>query len=201
LLVRTSALLAAETVIRVFLQRLLPSDTREFFEISSANYDASHRVSAIVAFILNHPLGEGLAKDPKFGFVPRQVARMLEDARESRLSPDQLAKLPREAIVAFDYFQAEHAQMCQIASLWSDYFERSERSWMNSEAVHGQWRSLQRFIEQAKAVRAILVKHGAATSRESEKLFASQISTLKLGVMAGLSDKPKLAAAASELPV
>lgn len=200
LLVRTSALLATETVIRAFMEEMLTTPSaREAFATSDAKYNASHRVSAILAFILNLLPAEGLIKNSQFRMFPRYIALLLEDARESRLSPEQLAKLPREAILAFGNFQAEHAQMCQVASLWRDYFEHGERFWVTAEVLHGQWRALRRFMESARAVRTILVKHEAATLSEADRLLASQISTLKLGVMTGLSDKPKLAAAASQL--
>ena len=198
-LVRVSGLLAAESVIRKVLTiyfKAIP----ETAELASAQYDTSHRLSAVVALMLTHE-AKGIVEDPKYRAIPRMVQRILEDAKESRLSPDQLAKLPREVIYAFDRYQSEHSQMCQVAGMWSDYFEHDDRAWVTAEGLHDQWRSLARFIKEATELRAALVKFGAASQQEATLLSRDQEAKLHAALATKFADRPKLDAAGQGLPL
>lgn len=194
-LVRISGLLAIEQVIRDSYLSVMSSAA----DLASPKYDASHRLSAIVAFLLSRNAGE-LTKDPKYAGIPRMVRRMLEDAKESRLSPEQLSKLPRTTIYAFHRYQNEHSNMCQVAGMWSDYFENGERSWVTPEGLHDQWRSVACFLVEAAQLRNALVNFGAATNSEAEALIRDQRGKLQAALSLNFTDKQKLEAAGEDLP-
>ena len=197
-LVRVSGLLAADSVIRKVLAiyfKAMPATA----DLASQQYDTSHRLSAVVALMLTHD-AKGIIEDPKYRAIPRMVQRILEDAKESRLSPDQLSKLPREVIYAFDSYQSEHSQMCQVAAMWSDYFEHGESTWVTPEGLHDQWRSLSRFLKEATELRAALVKFGAASQTEATLLSRDQEAKLHAALATKFADKPKLEAAGHGLP-
>ena len=200
LLVRLTGLVAAEAVIRRGISEQLTAAASALVNPESDQYDASHRVSEIISFLLSEVVGKAFRENATARAVPRAVSSMLEEARDSKLAPAQLASLPRQAVAAIDRYQGEQSQMCQVAALWSSYFESGDATWINSETIHSQWRSLNRFLTQARHVQSILVKAGVATEAEVAALQEEQESQLEGALTLGREDKLKIAAARKELP-
>lgn len=195
-LVRVSELVAADIIIRSFIKVYVPEEAAN--DLASANdaYEPSHKVSALLAEALSKLTSEDITEDQNLRAIPRFAKTLLDAAKESRFSSEQLSKLPQEAVFACHRFQNYHQYVCQIINMWSDFFENNERYWVTPEGIHDQWRALVRFADHARVLRAALIRYGAATPEQASTLMSAQVKEMHENIASKMTDKPRLLAAA-----
>lgn len=194
-LVRVSEFVAAEVVVRSAVKVFVPASSLGELGSLDGAFEPSHKVSALIAEALTKLPADEVATNPNYRVIPRLASVMLEAAAESRLSLEQLAKLPKDAVFACHQFQNYHRHVCQVVSMWAGFFERDERYWITAEGIHDQWRALTRFADQARAVRNALIRYGAATPAQATALLSSQVNEIHRTVVSKFEDKPKVLAA------
>ncbi|MBF0115586.1 MAG: hypothetical protein HQM04_11180 [Magnetococcales bacterium] len=198
-LVRVSELVAAEIVVkafvRAFVKVFVPADVVKELMSPTGAYEPSHKVSAILAEIISKKSPEEFKNNHDSIGVLRLVNEMLGAAKESRLSAEQLSKLPREAIFSCHQFQKHHVYICQVVSMWIGFFENGERCWFTSDGIHNQWRALVQFLDHARSVRDALVLYGAATQEQANLLLSRQIHEINEAYVSNSLDQRKITAA------
>jgi hypothetical protein len=194
-LVRVSELVAVDIVVRSVLKLYVSTDAQKSLTSTDGSYEPSHKICVMLADMLSKQTPEVLGKSPSTAALPHYLKSMLEVTAESRLPPDQLAKLPKEAVFACHQFQNHHRFVGTVVEMWIAFFEDGDSSWVNAEGIHDQWRAIARFTEQAHKVRTALVRYGAATPDQATKLLSAQVSEIHESVVAKFVDKPKLLAA------
>ena len=198
-LVRVSELVAADVMIRSFVKVFVPADAAKELMSPDGAYEPSHKVSAFISEALAKRTPEEFKNNPDYLGVPRLINEMLAAAKDSRLSPEQLSKLPREAVFACHQFQKHHTYVCQVVSMWIGLFENGELCWFTPECIHDQWRALVQFAKHARSVRDALVLHGASTKAQADTLLSNQMKEMNESVMSKFLDKQKLIAAMTEV--
>ncbi len=177
-LVRVSELVAAEVVIRNTIKIFVPNEVLKELISSDGAFGPSHKISVFLAEALNRWSPEEIQNDPSLRAIPRLFSTMLESAKQSRLSPEQLSKFPRDTVLAWHRLQNYNQQLSQCLELWSAYFESNVRFWVTPEGIHDQWRTLERFASVAKELSIALVRHGAATLEQAAKLLTAQVNEM-----------------------
>lgn len=122
----------------------------------------------------------------------------LEALSESKLSAEQLSKLPRETVLTYSLFLNYLSQLRGIVLLWISSFEEQQISWVTPEAIHDQWLAISRYFDHARHLRAALVLAGAATNTEASALLQKQVGTYNETIYAKFQHQPKLQAAIAE---
>lgn len=188
-----------DIVTRVIVKSLVPP--RAITELQAENdaYSPSHKVSAMLAEMLKSIPLETVRADPTYRTIPRFARAQIESAKDVKLSPEQLSKLPPEVIFDSNRYITQHGHMMQVIEMWGAFFEHGENTWLSPEGIHEQWLTLVRYVDSAKQLRSALIAAGAATSAEAAQLLKRHQNQLLEVIAQKWQNQPKLAAAAAAL--
>ena len=194
-MLRVSEFVALEIVVRAYAKAYVSEDLLKTVKPPNSTFDTAHAICAFLA--------EGLVKRPtadsktnaQFRKAERLLESMLDGAKETRLSAEQLSKLHRETILASQQFQSQHQQMCLMLQTWSDLISSTDRSWADAAWFHNQWRAAVTFTNSARVLRLALSQYGASTEQEAASVLMRQVRELHDGIAKYISDKPHLDAA------
>lgn len=195
-LVSVSEVIAADIIFRSYIKVIVPDRAAKDLISSAGSYEPSHKVCVMLADMFSKLTTEEIHSDPSYRAIPRVIKNLLDGVKESRLSTEQLSKLPREVIFAFHQFQGAQSIICQSIDVWREFVENGERFWITPEIIHEQWRALERFTSEAHLLHKALVDYGAATAEEAGRLLSKQVALMNEKIDSKWKDSPMLAAAA-----
>lgn len=195
-LIRVSNVVAAELALKSVIKTMISAEAlKEFTKSDSEQFEASHKLSAMLAEGLQKLSTEEIRAEQGYRALPRLVSSQLESAKEVKLTSEQLSKLPRDIVFLCAKFQTSLSHVVQVVESWGAFFENDERYWVTPEGIHDQWMTLVRFAGAAQELRRALIRFGAATPEEARELLSNQIDSGLEVMRAKWADKPKLAAA------
>lgn len=198
-LVRVSEVVAIDMVTRVVIKALVPPTAIVELQAENNAYSPSHKISAMLAEMLKSIPLETIRTDPTYRTIPRFAKAQIESAKDVKLTPEQLSKLPPGVIFDSNRYIALHGHVMQVIEMWGALFEHGENTWLTPEGIHDQWLTLVRYIDSAKQLRGALIAAGAATSAEADQLLKRHQNQLLEVVALKWQNQPKLAAAAAAL--
>lgn len=198
-LVRVSEVVAMDIVTRVVIKSLVPPSAIAELQAENDAYSPSHKVSAMLAEMLKSIPLETVRADATYRTIPRFVKAQIESAKDVKLSPEQLSKLPPEVIYDSNRYTTLHGHVMQVIEMWGALFEHGENTWLSPEGIHEQWLTLVRYADSAKQLRSALIAAGAATSVEAAQLLTRHQNQLLEVIAQKWQNQPKLAAAAEAL--
>lgn len=191
-LVSVTEYVAIEIAVVQFVKAYVSADAIAKLESTDGAYELPHAISAFLSeAILKHD-----ALDPKRMATVRQFGKYVEAineaAKESRLTPEQLSKLPRSLVVASAEYQAHHMSLALLFELWVDLISSEDRTWVTPSWFQDQWRSLVRFASAARRLRSELIVYGAATKEEGHQMLVRRALAMLEIFSTQMSDKAKL---------
>lgn len=198
-LVRVSDIVAIDVAARVVAKIFLPAEAEKELMSADGSFEVAHKICAMLAEQLKKLDADAVKNDPALRVIPRWTKSVVDAVKQSQLTPEQLSKLPREAVFASNRFQGAQTYAAQVVDLWGALFENGESYWATAEGLHDQWTAVVRFTEAARLLRAELIRYGAADSREAHKLLTQQTQFIYQMVSKKRSEKPKLQAAEAAL--
>lgn len=196
--VRISELVAMDLVVSSFIKIMAGESARESLVSKDGTFEPSHKLSVLLAQEIQKLTTEKLKETPGLSIIPVFLKSQLEALSESKLSAEQLSKLPRETVFTYSLFLNYLSHLRGTVLLWMTSFEEQQTSWVTPEAIHDQWIGVSRFFGHARSLRAALVLAGAATKSEASTLLQKQVSTYNEIIYAKFQHQPKLKAAIAE---
>lgn len=193
--VRVSELIAVDIIVGSIIQVFIDPKAIASLGSSDGKYDPSHKISVLIVESLQKLLPEKLKETPGVPTIPRLLRALVDSIKESQLNPEQLSKLPKDTVLAYSFFLNYLAQLRQVLSLWADFFEHDDRSWLTPENVHDHWLAINRFFGHARILRTAFIKYGAVSSREASELLKQQVDKYNEAFVAKWKHKPKIQAA------
>ncbi|SDG27152.1 hypothetical protein SAMN05216571_1084 [Onishia taeanensis] len=197
-LVRISEIIATHVVAKSFIKSMIDDEAKRRLSTAEEDFEASHAICALLAHHLKDVSDEKISE---IGLknAPRYFTPLIDSTKESRLTTEQLSKLPKNTVYTCHQFQKSLDQILQLAAMWTSYIEDGDRLWVTPEGLYDHWTTLQRFIKQAQDTRISLVQYGAATPGEADKLLEKQVKEIDEAVSARFENSSPLAAAAKSL--
>jgi hypothetical protein len=198
-LVSVSTVVAADTLARSYLKVVVGDMAKETFADPDGIFEPSHAISAFLYQELTKLTPERLNECSGASLIPRVLNGLVEGAKESKLSAEQLSKLPKQSVLVYTQYitYLSHVQHC--LELWATLFETGDAKWLTAQFVHDNWLTVDRFCKQATLLRVALIEHGACTKVEAAALLHQQMKQLSETVLANLVHKPKIEAAVQSL--
>jgi hypothetical protein len=199
--VRISEFVAAEIVVTSFIKNLVKvvgPQTQEFLRSKDGSFEQSHKLSVLFATEIKKLTPEKLKETPGLSIVPILLQSQLEAMSDSKLSAEQLSKLPKESVLSYSLFLNYLSHLRGVLLLWIAFFEQQQTSWVTPEAIHDQWLAVARLFEHARKLRSALLDAGAASPSEATELLQRQVRTYNENLLAKFQHQPKLQAAIVE---
>lgn len=168
------------------------------FTAKDGRFEPSHKISVFLAKELQKLNPEKLDNVSGMSLIPVFLKSQLEAINESKLSDEQLSKLPRVTVLTYCLFLNYLSHLRGVLLLWTVLFDEENGSWITPESIHDQWLSVNKFFEQARILRNALLMTGACTPAEASALLQKQVNTYNENVFMRLQHKPKLQAAFAE---
>ena len=174
-LVQVSQLVAMKTVLTVILKSLLGD---QWMQLASKDglYQPIHKACVLMADTLNKSEPKKWKETAGFSVLPAFLKSQLESISESKLTADQLAKLPREAVPTYAQFLTLLSHVRGIVIVYISMVEDTQPPLITAENILDQWLTLNRFFEQAEKLRLVLIKSQAATFSEATTLMKTQMA-------------------------
>lgn len=198
-LVKISSVIAHEITVRRFVQAAGGNALKKLKEGINEKFDLSHAICAYLAKKLNDMAPEKWNGDFGSTGAVLVLKSSMSTIEESKLSAEQLAELPRDAIEAYSEYLSQLSGLHQSLQIWLVAFERKDASPLTAENLHLQWRTLNLFLEAAKRLRTSLINAGATSNAEAETLLEKQVKIKSEMLVGGLKDKLMIAAAVASL--
>lgn len=194
-LVSVSTVVAADALARSYLKVIVGDRAKETFADPDGVFEPSHAISALLHRELQKLTLERLNEISGASMIPRFLNGLIESAKESKLSAEQLSKLPKQSVLVYTQYITYLLHVQQCLELWATLFETGDAKWPTAQFVHDNWLTVDRFCKQATLLRVALVEHGACTKAEAAALLRQQIKQLSETVLANWEHKPKVEAA------
>lgn len=196
--VRISDLVAVDIVLRSLIGVYVTEDILKELTSKARTFEPSHKISVLLAKEIQKLTPEKLEEVPGISMVPIFLKFQMEALSESKLSAEQLSKLPKEVVLTYSLFLDHLSHLRGVVLLWTAFFEEKNASWITPESIHDQWLSITRFFDYARILRSALFKAGAVTSAEGSGLLTKQVSTYHDIIFAKLQNQSKIQAAVLE---
>lgn len=201
--VKISEFVAIEVVVSSLINSVIKvcGSERVQEELSSkdGSFEPSHKASALITHEIQKLTPEKIKETPSLSIIPVFLKSQLEAMSESKLSAEQLSKLPKETVLTYSLFLNYLSHLRGVILLWTIFFEQQNTSWVTPEAIHDQWLAVTRFFEYARKLRFALLSAGAASTSEASALLQNQVNTYNETILAKLKHQPKLQAAMAEV--
>lgn len=199
--VQISEFVAFEIVATSFIKNLVKlagQQLQETLRSKDDSFEPSHKLSVMFANEIKKLTSEKLKETPGLSIVPIFLQSQLDAISDSKLSAEQLSKLPKETVLTYSLFLNYLSQLRGVVLLWMAFFEQQQTSWVTPEAIHDQWLAVTRLFENARKLRSLLLDAGAVSRSEASELLQKQVSTYNENLLAKLRHQPKLKAAIVE---
>lgn len=199
--VRISELVAIEVVVTSVIKNLVKlagQQVQEALRSKDGSFEPSHKLSVMFANEIQKLTPEKLKETPGLSIVPTFLQSQLDAMADSKLSAEQLSKLPKETVLTYSLFLNYLSHLRGVVLLWIAFFEQQQTSWVTPEAIHDQWLAVTRLFENARKLRSTLLTAGAASRSEANALLQEQVRTYNESLFAKFQHQPKLQAAMVE---
>ena len=197
--VSVSECLAAEVLFRKYVEALGLQEITAQLRDPGGSFESSHRACVLLADYLLKTAPTQQAADPSGSLLPAKIRLMLDSLKSSRLDADRLAKLPRKSIESFTQLQTRLVLLSLYIEQWVSYIEIDKKDWITAEVIHEQWLLLCRLLETLRSVRSTLIAEMVMTEAEANALLARQVAVLAVEGFSPTLNKPRIAAALSNL--
>lgn len=200
--VRMSEFVAIEIVVTSLVKsfiKVIGEQAQDALSSKDGSFEPSHKISVLIANEIQKLTPEKLKETPSFSIIPVFLKSQMEAVSESKLSDEQLSKLPKETVLTYSLFLNYLSQLRGVILLWTNFFEQQNTSWVTPEAIHDQWLVIYRFFENARKLRSVLLSAGVASPTEASVLLKKQVNTYNDNLLAKLKHQPKLQAALAEV--
>ena len=198
-LVSVSTVVAADAFVRSYLKTLVGEKAKESLTDPDGVFEPSHAISALLHQELQKLTSEHLSEISGASTIPRFLKGLVESAKESQLSAEQLSKLPKQSVLVYSQYIAYLSHIRGGVEMWATLFETGDTKWLTAEFIHDSWITIDRFCKQATLLRTALVEQGACTKAEAAHLLLQQISQFSQTVASNWTHKPKVEAAVQVL--
>lgn len=194
-LVSISEIVASHIVVKSLLSTIINEETKKKLSTSDESFEASHAICALLSHHLQDMSDEKISE---LGIrnIPQYFTPLIEEAKESRLAPEQRSKLPKNTIYECHKLQKSLNQILQVIAMWTSYIENGDRFWVTPEGLYDHWTTISRFLRNAETTRTSLITYGAASLDEAEKLLDRQIKEINKIIFTRYENSSPLAAAA-----
>lgn len=185
------------TVITTYVKTMV-GEKIQSLNSKDGRYQPMHKFSILLADLLKKSEPEKWKESAGFSILPIFLRSQLETISASKLTADQLAKLPRKSILVYSQFLTSLAQIRGIILLYVSVMEDDKPPLVTAENIHDQLIAIKRFFEQAAKLRLGLVQSGAATHSDATILLQMQVTHYSEQLSQKLRDLPQLEAAFAE---
>lgn len=198
-LVQVSHLVAMRTVITSYFKTLLGEKFMQTMTSKDGLYQPIHKAAVVFANLLKNSEPKKWKETAGVSILPVFFKSQLESISASKLTADQLAKLPRDAVLSYSQFLNSLSYVRGIVLIYISLVEDSQPPLITAENIFDQWTTINRFFEQAEKLRLALIKNGAATDNDAAMLLKAQMVTYSEQLLLRLKDQPQVAAALAEV--
>jgi len=196
--VKISEIVAIDAVIKIFVKAYATEDLKAAMKDKDGLFEPSHAICVVLAQQIQKQTPENIKATPGISFVTVYLKSLLESISESKLSTEQLSKLPRETVLNYSSFLSYLSHLQGIILLWSNFIEEPNTEWVTAEAIHDQWLSITKFFEHARILHSSLQRAGSITNNEANVLIRKQSNIMTERYFSKLKHKPKLDAALAD---
>ncbi|MDP1681007.1 MAG: hypothetical protein Q8L39_04450 [Burkholderiales bacterium] len=197
-LVQVSHLVAMRTVITTYFKTLLGDKITQALASKDGLYQPIHKAAVVFANLLKNSEPKKWKETAGVSILPVFFKSQLESISASKLTADQLAKLPRDAVLSYSQFLNSLSYVRGIVLIYISLVEDSQPPLITAENILDQWLTINKFFDQAEKLRLALIKSGAATDNEAGILLKTQIAMYSEQLLVRLKEKPQVEAALAE---
>ena len=197
-LVQVSHLIAMRIVITTYLKTLLGDKMTQTLSSKDGLYQPIHKAAVLLAGFLKKSEPKKWKETAGASIIPVFLKSQLESISASKLTADQLAKLPRDAVLSYSQFLNYLSYVRGIVLIYISLVEDSQPPLITAENILDQWLTINKFFDQAEKLRLTLIKNGAATDDDAAKLLRTQISMYSEQLLLKLKDQQQMQAALDE---
>lgn len=199
-MVKISQLVAMGSVVKTVAKIYAGDAVKSAMETTDGKFETSHAISVVIADAIKKVTPKMLkAKQSGLKHASAFLESQLESISDSKLTAEQLSKLPKEAVLTYSLYLTYLSHLQDVIKSWSIFLENFDNSWATPEAVHDQWLTLVHLDEQSRALRLVLYKASGISAKEADALLQKQVKAHLENVMGKLQHKPKLEAAQVDL--
>jgi hypothetical protein len=196
--VKISQIVAIDAVAKIFLNAYATEELKAAIKSKDGLFEPSHAISVIIAQQIQKQTPETIKAAPGISFVTVYLKSLLESISESKLSTEQLSKLPKETVLIYSSFLSYLSHLQDIILFWSSFLEEPDTSLVTAESIHDQWLSITKFFEHARLLHSALQRAGSITNNEANALIRKQSKIMTERYFNKLKHKPKLEAALAD---
>lgn len=197
-LVQISQLVAMEAVLTNYFRLLVGGRAGDTLTSKDGTFQPSHKISVLLAQQLQKSKPEKWKDEPGFSVVPVFLKSQLDSISDSKLTAEQLSKLPKESVLIYAQFLSYLSHVRGVVLLYVSFFEDEKPPLITAENLHDQWLTMKRFFDHAGKLRLALVSGGAASAIEAATLLQRQVALYNEQLVSKLQDKPKIDAALAQ---
>lgn len=178
-LVLVSWWVASELVIRVVIEKAIAPLLPEKAKGTPDTYGMSHALCVAIEKLIKERGSTTLHEPRDFTPLLAALRSSLEYLKDSRLTPEQLARLPKDCALSYSQFVSGVVTLSFVVDTWRDTLESGRFEWITADTLHGQWLSLVTAFEAARKVRLALIRFGAVEDREAMALLSAQADIVR----------------------
>ena len=198
-LIQVSHIVAMRNVLTNYFKALLGDNFTQTMTSKDGLYQPIHKASVVFANLLNNSEPKKWKETAGVSILPVFFKSQLESISASKLTADQLAKLPRDAVLSYSQFLNSLSYVRGIFLIYISLVEDSHPPQITAENIFDQWTTINEFFQRADKLRLALVKNGAATDNGAAMLLANQMATYSEQLLLRLKEQPQVAAALAEV--
>lgn len=173
-----TAIVAIDIKIKSFMETLDSYELKKKIFPEGDGFDFSHACAVIVHDALFSPNKKDEAT-MIFYDIGRALKPVLVRAKESRITDEQKAGLPKNAIVACNRYQKTLDQIIQSLDLIFSTDERGENSKLiTPNILHDTYTEVLRFFERAEVFRRTLIIYGACSPKKAANLLQEEVAII-----------------------
>jgi len=196
-LVRVSEVVATEQVLTTYVDAIKKALATQLTAIptETGKYELSHRICAEIARGLTSIPDDKRAEIRRFGYLAEPLERMASSFSEYKLSLEQLSRLPKDVVIAYSAFNAHAGHLHNAVLTWTNFLRSGDSRILTAEVIHGQWISLQAFLQAARTLRTGLIDFGRIDAKEANAVLTKQYEITARTVQLTLNHQAKVKAA------
>jgi hypothetical protein len=196
-LVRVSESVATGIVVQSFAKAYFGELVAKHFTPPDQSFTPSHAVSAFIAQAIVDGANQAPPAMPRAQILMKTIEIALDAAKETRLSADQLSRMPPGTVLLSHQYQSALQNLCAALEVWGTLLTSEDRSWITASTVHNHWRGVVGFAQTARRLRSALIEYGASSKQDADRLLLTQAQEIHANFAASLEDKAKLEPAAA----
>lgn len=193
-LVRITNLVALRSISSTIIEGMVGAQLRSLQAPPGEAYDSLHIICALVARTLSHPESLLISDASGFTTLIRALSSLKESLADSKLTTEEVSKLPKEVMICYFDFIEQANQVNGICTLWLHGFENKDMAWAKGEILYSHWAAVKRYFEVAETLRTALLDAGATNAAHANTLLTQRESTLRKQVIEMMAANVKIQA-------